>query len=111
MFALERQGAVNVIHPHGPIDQKCCEEFKRLVTQSLGTGRPMVVVDFHDVPLIDSSGLEALLDVRDSLERKGGALKLSSINPLCADILRVTCVGPQFEHYPQARAAVGSFAE
>ncbi|MCC6492035.1 MAG: STAS domain-containing protein [Pirellulales bacterium] len=110
MFALERQGAVNVIRPHGALEAKCCEEFKRVVLQGLGGGRPMIVVDLHDVPLIDGAGLEALVDLRDALEARGGAVKLAAVNPLCADILRVTGVGPQFEQFPQSRAAVGSFA-
>lgn len=111
MFSLERQGAVSVVRPHGPLDVKCCDELKRMVLQGIGPGRPMVVLDLHDVPLVDGASLEALLDLRDELESKGGAVKLAAINSLCADIFRVTGVGPQFTHYPQVRAAVGSFAE
>ena len=111
MFSLERQGAVSVVRPHGPIDAKCCDELKRVLLEGLGMGRPMAVVDFHDVPLVDGAGLEALLDLRDELESKGGAVKLAAINPLCVDILRVTGIGPQFAQYPQVRTAVGSFAE
>jgi anti-anti-sigma factor len=111
MFALEKQGAVCVIRPRGPIEASHCDEMKSTVFQALGAGRPMLVIDFHDVPLIDSAGLETLIDVRDALERKGGAVKLAALNPLCTDILRVTGIGQQFEHYPLVRSAVGSFAE
>jgi anti-anti-sigma factor len=111
MFALERQGAVNVIRPHVPLEAKHCEEFKATALQGLGAGRPMLVVDFHDVPLVDSAGLEALVELRQSLEAKGGAVKLAGLNPLCSDILRVTGVGPKFEQHSLVRTAVGSFAE
>jgi anti-anti-sigma factor len=71
----------------------------------------MLVVDFHDVPLVDSAGLETLVELRNALESKGGAMKLAAVNSLCADILRVTGVGQQFEQHHLVRSAVGSFAE
>jgi anti-anti-sigma factor len=111
MFPLEKQGAVGVVRPKGPIEAKHCDEFKRTVLQGLGAGRPMLVVDLHDVPLMDSVGLETLVDIREALESRGGAMKLAAVNPLCADILRVTGVGSQFEQHLQVRTAVGSFAE
>jgi anti-anti-sigma factor len=111
MFAIEKQGAVNVVRPKGPIEAKVCDEFKRIVAQGLGLGRPMLVVDFHEVPLVDSAGLETLVKLRDGVEAKGGAMKLAALNPLCADILRVTGVGRKFQQYPVVRSAVGSFAE
>ncbi len=111
MFPFEKQGAVGVVHPKGPIEASYCDEFKRTVLQGLGAGRPMLVVDFHEVPLVDSVGLETLVEMRESLESKGGAMKLAAINPLCADILRVTGVGQKFEQHALVRSAVGSFAE
>lgn len=111
MFPFEKQGAVGVVHPKGPLEASHCDEFKRIVLQGLGVGRPMLVVDFHDVPLVDSVGLETLVELRESLESKGGAMKFAAINPLCADILRVTGVGQKFEQHDLVRSAVGSFAE
>jgi anti-anti-sigma factor len=111
MFPFEKQGAVGVIRPKGPIEAVHCDEFKRTAVEGLGLGRPMLVVDFHDVPLVDSAGLETLVDLRHELEAKGGACKLAAVNPLCADILRVTGVGLQFEQHELVRTAVGSFAE
>jgi anti-anti-sigma factor len=111
MFPFEKQGAVGVVRPKGPLEASHCDEFKRIVLQGLGVGRPMLVVDFHDVPLVDSVGLETLVELRESLESKGGAMKFAAINPLCADILRVTGVGQKFEQHALVRSAVGSFAE
>ena len=111
MFPFEKQGAVGVVHPKGPLEASLCSEFKRTVLQGLGVGRPMLVVDFHDVPLVDSVGLETLVELRETLESKGGAMKFAAINPLCADILRVTGVGQKFEQHALVRSAVGSFAE
>ncbi len=111
MFPIEKQGAVGVVHPKGPLEAEHCEEFKQTVLEGLGAGRPMLVVDFHDVPLLDSVGLETLVELREAVESRGGAMKLAAINPLCADILRVTGVGHKFEQHALVRSAVGSFAE
>jgi len=111
MVVFEMQGAVGVVRPKGPIDLTQGAELKETALGGVGRGRPMVVVDFHEVPLVDGAGLESLIELRDLLESRGGAVKLASLNSLCTDIFRVTGVGQKFEQYPQVRSAVGSFAE
>jgi anti-anti-sigma factor len=111
MFPVEKQGAVSVVRPQAPLAGDLCESFTKAALGSLGAGRPMLVVDLHSVPLIDSAGLQSLIDLRDRLEARGGAVKLAAVNSLCADILRVTGVGDRFELHPQVKSAVGSFAE
>ena len=44
-----------------------------------------LIVDLGSVNLIDSSGLEALLDVHESLLRQGGWLKYAAASPLVRD--------------------------
>jgi anti-anti-sigma factor len=111
MFPIEKQGAVCVVRPQAPLAGEQCAPFVAAVQNVLGAGRPMVVVDLHAVPLFDSEGLESLVALRDRLEARGGAVKLAAVNPLCADILRVTGVGEKFEQHAQVKNAVGSFAE
>lgn len=111
MFPIEKQGAVCVARPQVPLAGDVCAQFADAVLAALGSGRPMLVVDFHHVPLLDSTGLETLVNLRDRIETVGGAMKLASVNGLCSDILRVTGVGDCFEHYAQTKQAVGSFAE
>lgn len=111
MFPIERQGAVCVIRPQAPLAGEQCEPFVAAALGCLGAGRPMLVVDLHSVPLMDSRGLESLVALRERVEARGGAVKLAAVNPLCGDILRVTGVGEQFEHHARVNSAVGSFAE
>jgi anti-sigma B factor antagonist len=111
MICIEKQGAVDVVKPRTAIDAANAPALKQAVLRSTGSGRPMVVIDMHDVPLVDSAGMETLLDLRDHLESRGGAVKLAGTNPLCSDVLRVTGVGEKLEQYAQVRSAVGSFAE
>ncbi|HMP06602.1 MAG TPA: STAS domain-containing protein [Lacipirellulaceae bacterium] len=111
MVPVEKQGAVCVLRPQTPLAGDQCGLVLAAAVQGLGAGRPMLVVDLHNVPLLDSSGLEMLLDLRDRIEARGGAVKLAAASPLCCDILRVTGVGEKFEQYEVVKSAVGSFAE
>ena len=80
--------------------------------QSCGThGQPRAVLDLERIPLIDSAGMEMLLDVQEDFQRRGGALKLAGRNPLCQEILAVTGVGSHFEVFSDAASAVGSFVQ
>ena len=109
MFAVESQGAVDVVKPNATLNQENAEELTETVQNGLSGGQPMVVVDLSETPLIDSAGLESLLDAYDLVRTKGGTLKLSSATPLCQEILRITAVGERFEQYADVKTAVGSF--
>ena len=111
MFPVEKQGAVCVVRPQVPLAGDQCRLFASTALGKLGVGKPMLVVDLHSVPLIDSTGLETLIELHERVESRGGGMKLAAVNSLCADILRVTGVGEKFEQYAQVKGAVGSFAE
>jgi anti-anti-sigma factor len=109
MFERLTQGAVDLIRGDQPINAEHIEELATLLRESAAQGQPFVVVDMERIPLLDSAGLELLLDYRDRFQKVGGALKLSGPNPLCEDILSVTGVGPSFEIFRESLSAVGSF--
>ena len=111
MFSVESQGAVDVIKPFVSLDLENVQEFSETIEAGLSTGQPMVVFDMSDVPLIDSAGLESLLDVQDSLQDRGGELKLAAATQLCKEILRVTSIDQHFDSYDEVKAAVGSFVQ
>jgi anti-anti-sigma factor len=111
MFAVEKQGAVCVVRPQVPIAGEHGAALVEAAVGGLGSGRPMLVVDLHETPLIDGAGLEALVELRERIEGRGGGVKLAAVNSLCADILRVTGVGDNFEQHKLVKSAVGSFAE
>ena len=111
MFAVKSQGAVEVIVPNVPLKNEYVEELMETVNHCVGDGLPMLVINFHDVPLLDSAGLESLLDVRDLVESRGGAVKLAALTPLAQDIMRVSGVGRHFEVFVDEKTAVRSFVQ
>ena len=109
MFKHSKQGAINVISGTLPLSGDALDLFDGALVECLNEGQPRAVLDLRNVPLIDSAGLERLLDVRDRFQKKTGVLKLAGANPLCQDILTITGVASYFEVFPEVSQAVGSF--
>lgn len=111
MYAVKSQGAVEVIVPNVPLKSEYVEELLETVQHCLADGLPMLVLNLHDVPLLDSAGLESLLDIRDIVGQRGGQIKLAALTPLSQDILRVSGLARQFEIFPDEKSAVRSFVQ
>lgn len=77
----------------------------------LGHGLPQIVLDLHSVALIDSAGLELLLNMQEKCQRMGGALKLANVGALCREVLKATGVGAKFEIFKDTGGAVRSFVQ
>jgi anti-anti-sigma factor len=111
VFQRRRQGAVDVVYGDDPLNADFAPTMLQ-VLRNCGTQRqPHVVVDFEHIPLIDSAGLEAILDVHEEFQQRGGTMKLAVSHSLCREILDVTGVGGRFEIFPDVASAVGSFVQ
>jgi anti-anti-sigma factor len=109
MFERAKQGVVNVISGDDPLNVDSLSEVTQLLDECIAEGQPRIVIDFQAIPLIDSAGLELLLDVYDQCVQRGGMLCLAGPNCLCRDILRITGVAERSEIHEDALSAVGSF--
>jgi len=110
MIHTERQGAVEVIHVDGPLNQHVVEELEEVLQACQAGGQPMIVLDGSLLQLIDSTGLELLVRAQQTMTQRGGMIKLAGLSPLCTEILRATGVGQQFETYMDVKRAIGSYA-
>jgi anti-anti-sigma factor len=110
MYELSQQGAVDVISGNKPLNIENVDAVRELLHRCTESGQPRIVLNLRSVPLIDSSGLELLLDARDRCQLRGGHLHLAAPSGLCGDILRVTGVDSRFEIFDDVMPAVGSFA-
>lgn len=105
----QKHGAVTVIKPSGPIANADVELFKQRLLTVIQEALGRVVVDASAVPFIDSKGLEALVDVTDKVAQSGQLLKLCSVNKTLREVLSLTGLSSQFEHFEDANSAVRSF--
>lgn len=111
MFERSRTGAVNVLRGNLPLNVETAKDLDALFDECLGAGQPRIVLDLEAVPLIDSAGLELLLEFQERCVERGGTIKLAAPTPLCRDILTVTDMISRFEVLPDRLSAVGSFAQ
>ena len=111
MIAVETHGAVTVLTPDSPINTEHAEDLGATLEGSLKQGLPMIVLDLSGVALMDSTGLEALLNAHDAVRSRGGNMKLAGPTPLVEDILTATGVGQRFELFANSKSAVGSFSK
>ena len=109
MLKLEQQGAVAVFRTDEPLVGDAVPQAAAVMQQSTNIGQRMAVLDLQSVPLIDSAGLELLLDQQEAFEHNGGSLKLAGANALCHDILRCAGIAKRFQTFPDVKSAVGSF--
>jgi anti-anti-sigma factor len=105
----QRQGAVTVLKPRGPLAGADVAAFKSRAGQVLTTSLGRFVIDASGVPYVDSTGLEALLDLTERMSQSGGALKLCAATETLREVLELTGLASQFEHFADVNAAARSF--
>ena len=105
----QRVGAVLVLKPEGPLKGDDVEDFKTRMSQALGETLGRCVIDATAVQFIDSTGLEALLDMNEAVAETGHPLKVCCVNETIREVLELTQLASQFEQYPDVNSAVRSF--
>jgi anti-anti-sigma factor len=111
MFEHKCQGAVDVITGGDRISGDHVAELARVLEARVERGQPQIVLDLQTVAVIDSAGLELLLDYQEKCQRMGGALKLANAGALCREVLKATGVGGRFEMFRDSGGAVRSFVQ
>lgn len=105
----QRQGAVVVLKPEGPIVQDDAEAFTGRARELAGPALGRVVIDLSAAPYLDSAGLEALLDLAELLEDRGQTLRLAGVSATVREVLDITALTPRFEYFADTNTAVRSF--
>jgi anti-anti-sigma factor len=101
-------GGRTILAPAGALTHENCGTLRSTVSRSDMDRKGDVVLNLERVALVDSEGLEALLEIHNDLERAGRALKLIGLNDVCKDILVVTRLLNVLHVYNDLHAAVQS---
>jgi anti-anti-sigma factor len=104
-----QRGAVLVVRPAGPLTGADAETFKTTIQGFLRGNLGRVVIDASALPYVDSKGLESLADLADELALSGKGLKLCAANQTLRQVIELTGLAPQFEHFDDTNSAVRSF--
>ncbi|HTL31340.1 MAG TPA: STAS domain-containing protein [Tepidisphaeraceae bacterium] len=105
----QRQGAVTILRPDGALILGDVQEFAAHVNRAVGSSMGRLVIDMSDVAFIDSAGLELLLDVTEKLGETGQSLRLCHENKTIREVLQLTDLDQQFDHFEDLTTAVRSF--
>lgn len=105
----QRQGAVTVLKPVGPLVQKDADQLKARATDVLRKSLGRFVIDASAIAYADSRGLEVLVELTEELGAGGQSLKISAANETLREVLELTELSPLFEHHEDVNAAVRSF--
>ena len=105
----QRQGAVVVLRPEAPLILEDAIAFGARAAEVAGPAMGRVVIDLSNAPYIDSTGLEALLDLSDRLESRGQTLRLAGLSATIREVLELTGLQSRFEYFADTNTAVRSF--
>jgi anti-anti-sigma factor len=105
----QKQGAVIVFKPNGALTGTDTDVFTTRFQATIGKAMGKCVLDASEVSYIDSAGLEALLDISDSLADLGRSLKISHVNDTLRETFDLTKTSAAFEYYDDINAAVRSY--
>jgi anti-anti-sigma factor len=111
MYQGQRQGSVFVVSGSSPLTREHTVHLEAACRDGFGQGQPRIVVNLQGTPLVDSAGLELLLDLRDRCLQRGGALHLAAPNPLVREILQATELAREFGLFDDVLSAIGSFSQ
>ena len=105
----QREGAVLVLKPKGPLVSDDADEFKNRLGEAFTHSLGRFVVDASDVPYVDSRGLEVLVESAGDLSESGRTLKLCSVGETLREVLDMTGLDSLFEFYEDVNAGSRSF--
>lgn len=105
----QRQGAVTVVKPIGPLVGGDAESFKMKLDDALDRSLGRLVLDAAELAFVDSRGLEVLKEATDQLSRSGQSLRVCGANETLREVLELTGIAEHFEQYQDVGSGVRSF--
>ncbi len=102
-------GSVSVLVPHGPLAGDDVEGFRQTLTLSIDQKSGRVVLDMSDVPYLDSSGINALLELCTGQQAASARPRLALLGETSREALDLTDVLPQLTVFDTVESAIRSY--
>jgi anti-sigma B factor antagonist len=100
-----------VIKLHGSLDAAGTEPFNQEIQKHIEAGQSRMIIDCAHLGFISSLGIGALIALQVKLAKRGGAAKLSAVQGVVADVLRVVRVDKALGIYGDIEFARQAFVE
>lgn len=110
-FTAEDRGRVKVLHLRGkimgdPPSEKMCDYLKNLIH----SGTQYLVMDFHDVEWINSSGIGKIISCLTALRQRGGDIRFAGLQRATQHYFHITKLESVVRLFTTVDEAVASFA-
>jgi anti-anti-sigma factor len=102
-------GVAIYLAPDGPLVEDNIPAYEQAAREARDRGITHLVLDLKQVRVLDSKGLEFLLDLAGVLRGQGGSLRLASPNAICSEILELTDLDKTISVFADIESAGRSF--
>lgn len=83
---VESTGDVRIVHVKGKVTFEYCPAFQKHLDSILDEGVRRIVIDFKEVPFIDSSGIGEVLRLFKKMKDSNGEIVLANPNRKLRDL-------------------------
>jgi anti-sigma B factor antagonist len=87
------------------------DELERVIKQLADSGNKHLIVNLSETQHLNSTALGVLISAHSSYVRRGGQMKLCSVDKRIENIFVITKLSLVFDVYPNEEQAIASFAE
>src|ERR1700687_4123736 len=109
-ITVRRLSKVQIIQLRGPIRLgDAVDTFRRALDDAFAAGDVRLVINYAEVPMIDSSAIGVLMKALTSAKQKGGDLRLVNPSKFVTQTLRLIGVLNLFSIFENEDQAVASF--
>lgn len=104
---VETYGQSIVLNCKGELTVDSLDAFRRAVDHQVTEDQVRdLVLNFEQVPFVDSAGLECLLDLQELLSERMGQVKLAKLDENVAKIMEITRLDSAFDRFDDINQAV-----
>jgi anti-sigma B factor antagonist len=87
------------------------DELERAIKQLTESGNKHLIVNLSETQHLNSTALGVLISAHSNYVRRGGQMKLCSVDKRIENIFVITKLSLVFDVYPNEEQAIASFAE
>ena len=103
-----QHGQVIILVVQGPLVEEHLEDLDAQLDNAVKEGVVRIVLDLKETPFIDSAGLERIQDMVSDMGKRGGDVRIASLNDVCRDIFSATRMESFVQVYEDRESAVRS---
>ena len=108
---IRQQEGVTILEPNGKIVGPAVSELREVILPEIeAADAPRILINFENVNMIDSSGLGALMEARALSSRKNGRIGVTNVGKHIRNLIVLSRIVNQFEHFDSVADAVSELS-